>query len=46
MFVVKKSKLHKPFALRECKVMIIEPKDIKNTGEEVSDFTSANDVWI
>ena len=46
MFVVKKGIQHKPFAKNECKVMIIEPKGVVNTGETGGDKTAANDVWI
>ena len=46
MFVVKKSTLHKPFASDECKVLIIEPKGIINTGELHNNLTARNDVWV
>tara|TARA_B100000700_G_C14903346_1_gene788480 strand:+ start:828 stop:1193 length:366 start_codon:yes stop_codon:yes gene_type:complete len=46
MFVVKKSKRHKPFAIEECKVMIIEPKGVINTGEKECEFTFKNNLWI
>jgi hypothetical protein len=26
--------------------MIIEPRGVKNTGEEIGDRTAPNDVWI
>jgi hypothetical protein len=28
------------------KLLLIEPRGVKNTGEEVSERTAANDVWI
>ena len=47
MFVVKKSRKHKPFAIEECKVMIIEPKGVKNTGNKTdADLEAENDIWI
>ena len=46
MFVVKKSKKHKPFAIEECKVMIIEPKGVINTGEKECEFTIKNNLWV
>ena len=46
MIVVKKGERHKPFALEECKVLIVEPRDIINTGESGGNLTSENDVWI
>jgi len=46
IFVVKKSREHKPFATEECKVMIIEPKGVINTGEKKCDSTFKNDLWV
>ena len=46
MIVVNKGEQHKPFALEECKVLIVEPRGISNTGESGGDLTSENDVWI
>lgn len=46
MFVVPKGVEHKPVAKDECKIMLIEPKGVVNTGETASDFTAENDVWI
>ena len=46
MIVVQKGEEHKPFANKECKVLIIEPQGVVNTGESGGDLTSENDVWI
>ena len=46
MFIVNRTILHKPFAMNECKVLIIEPKGVINTGDVECDYTSENDVWI
>lgn len=46
MFVVPKGKEHKPYAAREVKMMLIEPRGVKNTGEFESELTAENDVWI
>ena len=46
MYVVPKGVLHKPYAEKECKIMIIEPKGVSNTGNENNLRTSKNDVWI
>lgn len=46
MFVVPKGIEHKPWAENECKVMIIEPRGVLNTGSSKSDLTASNDVWI
>jgi len=46
MIVVKKKEEHKPFANEECKVLIIEPRGVINTGDLGGELTSKNDVWI
>ena len=46
MYVVPKGVMHKPHASKECKIMIVEPRGVINTGEADSDLTSENDVWI
>ena len=46
MLVVPKGVRHKPFADQEAQVMLIEPKDIRNTGDIEDDFTAPNDKWV
>ena len=46
MYVVPKGVEHKPYAEKECKVMIIEPRGVVNTGDAEGDLTASNDVWI
>jgi len=46
MFVVPKGVEHKPFAEREVKLLLIEPRGVRNTGQVVGERTAANDVWI
>ena len=46
MFVIPKGAEHKPFALEECKVLIVEPRGVVNTGDTVGELTVENDVWI
>ena len=46
MIVVPKGVRHRPHAEEECLVMLVEPKDVINTGAERSDLQAANDVWI
>lgn len=47
MFVVPKGKEHKPFAEKEVKILLIEPKGVLNTGDEiVNERTAKNDIWI
>ena len=37
---------HKPFAEREVKLLLIEPRGVRNTGHVGGERTAANDVWI
>ena len=47
MYVVPKGVEHKPYAEREVKMLLIEPRGVLNTGdEEASEITATNDVWI
>jgi mannose-6-phosphate isomerase-like protein (cupin superfamily) len=46
MYVVPKGVEHKPYAEREVKLMLIEPRGVRNTGEEGGERTAASDVWI
>ena len=46
MIVVPKGKKHRPHADEEAKIMLIEPKGIRNTGDIVSDLTSDDNQWI
>ena len=46
MIVVPKGKKHRPYADEEAKIMLIEPKGVRNTGDIVSDLTSDDNQWI
>ncbi len=46
MFVVPKGVEHKPFAEKECQIMLIEPAGTVNTGDAGGDLTAEDDVWI
>jgi len=46
MFVIPKGVEHKPKADSECKIMIVEPKGVINTGDSGSHLTAKNDIWI
>jgi mannose-6-phosphate isomerase-like protein (cupin superfamily) len=46
MFVVPRGVEHKPVAAAECKLMIIEPRGIANTGDAGGERTARNDVWV
>ena len=46
MFIVPKGVKHKPIARGEAHIMLIEPRDIKNTGDIENELTAKNDIWI
>jgi mannose-6-phosphate isomerase-like protein (cupin superfamily) len=46
MFVVPKGVAHRPFALKECHAMLVEPIGTVNTGDAGGDMTAADDVWL
>ncbi len=46
MFVVPKGLEHRPVAQQECKLMLVEPKGLVNTGDTESELTAENDVWV
>ena len=46
MFVVPRGAEHKPFAEKECKVMLVEPAGTINTGDAGGEMTADHDLWI
>ena len=46
MFVVPKGVEHKPYAEREVKLLLVEPRGVPNTGGAGGERTAQNDVWI
>jgi len=46
MFVVPKGIEHKPYAERECQVLLIEPAGTLNTGDAGGTLTTAGEEWI
>ena len=46
MYVVPKGVEHKPCAETECKIMLIEPRGVVNTGNTEGNLTASNDVWV
>ena len=46
MAVVPRGVEHRPSAKKECQIMIVEPKNIVNTGGSSRRLTAENDVWI
>lgn len=46
MFVVPKGVEHKPFAERECHILLVEPAGTMNTGDVVNERTVTDSIWI
>ena len=46
MYVVPRGVRHRPRAEAECRVMLVEPKGVVNTGESDSELTAPNDEWV
>ena len=46
MCVVPKGVEHKPSAIEECSILLIEPRGTINTGDAGGELTAAEDVWI
>ena len=46
MIVIPKGVEHKPVALKECHILLVEPTGTVNTGNAGGKMTAANDEWI
>ena len=46
MFVVPKGVEHKPYAEQEVKLLLIEPREVPNTGDVGGGRAAPKDVWI
>ncbi|MFZ0395621.1 MAG: cupin domain-containing protein [Terracidiphilus sp.] len=46
MFIVPRGVEHKPFAGSEVNLLLIEPRGVRNTGEQGGERTAPNDIWI
>jgi mannose-6-phosphate isomerase-like protein (cupin superfamily) len=46
MFVVPRGVQHKPCAIGEVRMLLVEPRGVVNTGSEDSERKAQNDVWI
>jgi mannose-6-phosphate isomerase-like protein (cupin superfamily) len=46
MFVVPKGVEYKPYAEKEVKLLLIEPRGVRNTGDEGGERNARNYVWI
>jgi hypothetical protein len=45
LFVVPRGIEHKPYAERECALLLVEPAGTVNTGDAEGGPTAPNDVW-
>ena len=46
MFIVPKGVDHKPCANKECKILVIEPRGVINTGDAGGKLTINEELWI
>ena len=46
MYVVPRGVEHKPVAVHECAIMLVEPRGTVNTGDTGGERTAPNDIWI
>lgn len=46
LYVVPRGVEHKPYAEQEVQVMLIEPRGVKNTGDQGGERTAENDRWV
>ena len=46
MYVIPKGIEHKPYAEDECKILIIEPEGVINTGDKKGELTVNENSWI
>ena len=46
MVVVPKGVHHRPFSDAECKVLLVEPKGLVNTGDAGGNLTAENNAWV
>jgi mannose-6-phosphate isomerase-like protein (cupin superfamily) len=46
MFVVPRGVEHKPVAENECRILLVEPRGVVNTGDAGGELTADTDVWV
>ena len=46
MFVVPKGVEHKPCAKNECKILVVEPRGVINTGDVKGELTIHKETWV
>ncbi len=46
LYVVPKGVEHRPVAIQECSILLIEPRGLVNTGDAGGELTAPNDQWV
>ena len=46
MYVIPRGVEHKPIAESECKIRLVEPKSVVNTGDAGGELTAHANVWV
>lgn len=46
LFVVPRGVEHRPVAPIDCQVLLVEPAGTVNTGDQTSDLTAEDNVWV
>jgi mannose-6-phosphate isomerase-like protein (cupin superfamily) len=46
LFVVPRGVKHKPTAFEKCRIMLVEPRGVVNTGDAGGELTAKNDAWV
>ena len=46
LVVVPKGVEHKPRAIHECRILLVEPRGVTNTGDAGGGLTACKDVWV
>lgn len=46
MYVVPKGVEHKPYAAKECHMLLVEPRGVMNTGDAGGELTAEQNRWI
>jgi len=46
LYVVPRGTEHKPVAVSGCRVLLIEPRGVVNTGEVLNELTASQDQWV
>jgi len=46
MYVVPKGVEHKPCAKDLAKILLVEPRNVINTGDAGGELTARNDIWV